>query len=99
MDMVGINGIGNVPELANTKPDSVRDRKKTDSSSVNKADGVQISSEAKQATEAARYAQLSQSQDDIRQKEVEEARQNIEQGTYKTVSTILQVAARVGKLV
>lgn len=96
--MVGINGIGNVPELANTKPDSVRDRKKTDSSLASRTDGVQISSEAQQATEVARIAQLSQTQDDIRQKAVDEARQNIEQGTYKTVSNILQVAARVGKL-
>ena len=95
--MVGINGIGNVPELANTKPDSVRDRKKTDSSSVGRTDGVEISSEAKQATEVARIAELSKAQDDIRQKEVEAARQAIEQGTYKTVSNILQVAARVGK--
>ncbi|MBI5091687.1 MAG: flagellar biosynthesis anti-sigma factor FlgM [Candidatus Hydrogenedentes bacterium] len=96
--MVGINGIGNVPELANTKPEPVRDRKKTDSATVSLADGVQISSEAQRATEVARLAQLSQAQNDIRQKEVEEARKNIEQGTYKTVNAILQVAARVGKL-
>jgi len=96
--MVGINGIGNVPELTNTKPDPVRDRKKSDTESVGRSDGVQISPEAKQATEVARIVQLSQAQDELRQKEIEEARQNIEQGTYKTVSNILQVAARVSKL-
>lgn len=95
--MVGINGIGGVPELANTKPESVRDRKSTNTSQTTPTDGVQISPEAQKATEASRLVELSKTQQDFRQKQVEQARQNIEQGTYKTVNTILQVAARVKK--
>lgn len=97
--MVGINGIGGVPELANTKPGQVRDPVAPVAGSEVRADGVEISNAAQQVQGMARLLQLTEAQKEIRQKEVERARENIEQGTYRVVSVILQVAARVGKLV
>jgi flagellar biosynthesis anti-sigma factor FlgM len=92
--MVGIQGIGNVPEPIGPKSGAGK-AKETEKSTVS-TDNVSISSEAAQAAEiiqAATAAGVSE----IRQERVEEARANIEQGTYKVQDVVRQVAARLTK--
>jgi anti-sigma28 factor (negative regulator of flagellin synthesis) len=93
--MAGIQGIvGLTPPVGNgpvgeQRPNR-RDEVRKDSG---QQDRVSISSEAKDAAEAARLAATAS--EEIRTKAVEEARRNIEQGTYKLQSMVQIVAARI----
>lgn len=90
-----IAGIGAQPELTPVRP--AKDRAKdTESQGLGSArDGVEISDEAKQASEVTRFLQLSKQQSEIRDKQVEEARKNIQQGTYKLQAALLGVSAKM----
>lgn len=92
--MAGIQGIaglqlpgGNTP--ASERPNR-RNEVRTDSGPL---DHVSISAEAKGAAEAARMAAAAA--EEVRAKAVEEARRNIEQGTYRLQSVVRLVAARI----
>jgi len=83
-----IGNINNIVEPKNTK--SVSKTKST-----GKADSIQISSEAKNAAEVARYAKIVQDAPDIRADKVREIKAKIEDGSYDkfTDDKVLQMVA------
>tara|TARA_R110001592_G_scaffold289311_2_gene558529 strand:- start:375 stop:692 length:318 start_codon:yes stop_codon:yes gene_type:complete len=102
--MVGIQGLGGVPEPKSGGPAKVRndrDQETRDVSSTTGSssaeDNVSISSEAQAAVEVARLVQASNTQSDIRADRVEAARQRIEQGSYKDPAVVSQVADKILK--
>lgn len=92
--MAGIQGIAGLQVPGGNTPVGERPGRRnevhTDSGQL---DRVSISSEAKGAAEAARLAAAAA--EEVRAKAVEEARRNIEQGTYRLQSVVRLVAARI----
>ena len=97
--MVGIQGIGGVPEPKPERQANVRNDKQSPPAKSEKAsDGVVISSEAQAAAVVAKSIQAAQSQPEVRADRVEEAKQAIERGDYKKPEVVATVADRVSKL-
>ncbi len=96
--MVGIQGIGGVPEPKPDRPTSTRDNKEAagDSTATSK-DGVAISSEAQAAAQIAQTIQVAASQPDIRADRVAEAKVAIERGDFKNPEVVGQVADKINK--
>jgi anti-sigma28 factor (negative regulator of flagellin synthesis) len=96
--MVGIHGIGGVPEPRPDRPAEVRDRKGRDETlSVKAEDDVMISSEAQAAASLARLIQEAKTTPDVRADKVAAAKESIERGDYKQADVVAQVAARISK--
>ena len=101
--MVGIQGLGGVPEPKSGGPAKVRNEREQDARDVSSTtassaeDNVNISSEAQAAVEVARLVQASSTQSDIRADRVEAARQRLEQGSYKDPAVVGQVADKILK--
>lgn len=103
--MVGIQGLGGVPEPKSEGPGRVRRDREADEAreasasgaSTPSQDGVSISEAAKQAAEVARVVQLSRGSSDIRADRVEAARERLERGDYKNPEVVAQVAERLLK--
>lgn len=102
--MVGIQGLGGIPEPKPERPGRVKsERDDAGVSGSNAAGGerqqddVVISSEARAAAEVARLVQLSKAENEIRLDRVEAARQRIEQGDYKRPEVVAKVAERLLK--
>ena len=93
--MVGIQGIGGTSGPVDAK--QVAGRAKAQAAAPPK-DGIEISSEAQQASLVARFRELSQS-DAIREDRVAQAKQNLEQGVYRVQEVVLQVANRLAEFV
>lgn len=96
--MIGIQGIGNVPELTGPKQTAGR-AKEAENAKVPSADDVLISPAAERAADADIILQQSGEMSDARQQRIEEARKNIEEGTYKVQDVVRQVAARLTQFV
>jgi negative regulator of flagellin synthesis FlgM len=73
-----IDKIGNINNIV--EPKNAKSVSKT--KSTGKADSIQISSEAKNAAEVARYAKIVQDAPDIRADKVREIKARIEDGSY-----------------
>jgi len=101
--MVGIQGLGGVPEPKSGGPAKARNerdgvvRDGSATSAASSGDDVSISSEARAAAEAGRLTALAKSQDDIRADRVEQAKQNIEKGLYKDPEVVAKVAEKLLK--
>ena len=97
--MVGIQGIGGVPEPKPERPANVRDSKQSPSAdgASSSSDGVVISSEAQAAAVVAKSIQATQGQDDIRTERVEAAKEAIERGDFKKPGIVEVVADRISK--
>lgn len=97
--MVGIQGIGGVPEPRPNRPASTGDHDSVSSTtSSTSQDGVVISSEAAAAARVAQAVQNSDVISEIRIDNVEAARQSIERGDFKNPDIVAQVAERISKL-
>lgn len=105
--MVGIQGLGGIPEPIPEKPSKIRSDKSTEirnaqpatGSVENKSDAVVISSEAQAAAEVVRIVQMSKAQEQIRPDKVEQARQSIERGDYRKPEVVQKIAERILKLI
>lgn len=98
--MVGIESMGIAPVRANNTEQAIGRPRQAASTTNTVVDGVEISAEAQQASQATRLAnQASAQQQAIRQARIEEARRKIEEGTYKVQSVVQFVAARLTKYV
>lgn len=104
--MVGIQGLGGIPEPKPERPAKVRNERETQaagglasatSGGSLKADDVQISSEAQAAAEVSRVLQLARGDDDVRLDRVEAARQSIERGDYRQRDVVFQTAEKLLK--
>lgn len=104
--MVGIQGLGGVPEpkpggpakARNDRGSAARDAYSAGSDAPAK-DDISISTEAKAAAEAGRLVQLSKNDDDVRLDRVEQAKQNIAEGKYKDPEVVSQVAEKLIKYI
>ncbi|HOF38537.1 MAG TPA: flagellar biosynthesis anti-sigma factor FlgM [Candidatus Hydrogenedentes bacterium] len=95
--MVGINGIGGIPEPLPDRPANVRDRKREVENASVREDGVQISSEAREAASSARLASLVRGGDEVRAEQVAAAKERIERGDFKLPEVVAEVARRLSK--
>jgi anti-sigma28 factor (negative regulator of flagellin synthesis) len=96
--MVGIKGVGGIPEPAPERPANVRDRKRDEAKiASSKEDGVRISPQAQEAADAARLRQVTESGSGIRADRVAAARESIERGDYKLPNVVAEVARRLSK--
>ncbi len=95
--MVGINGIGGIPEPLPDRPANVRDRKREVESASVREDGVQISPEAQEAASSARLAGLAREGEEIRADQVAAARERIERGDFRLPEVVAEVARRLSK--
>ena len=96
--MVGIQGIAGVPEPVGGN--RVQGRSKAPAPSTGpEPDGLQISPQAAKAAAAATQVASTDSQSEIRQERVTEARQRLEEGTHRLQEVILDVASRLSKFV
>jgi len=95
--MVGVKGVGGIPEPAPERPANVRERKREDVKSSATQDGVRISSEAQEASAVARLVQLAKQEAEIRPEKVASAKEAIERGDYKIPEVIAEVAKRLSR--
>lgn len=96
--MVGIQGIGGVPDPRSDRPAGVRDTKSNSSADETKSsDGVVISSEAQAAAVVANSIQSALGQEEIRADRVEAAKESIERGDFKKPEVVAEVAERISK--
>jgi len=95
--MVGVQGIGGIPEPQPDRSNTVRDRKRTDEPDAPKQDGVTISSEAQAAASVARILQQAGPEGDVRPEKIDEARQALERGDYRNRDVVAVVADRIGR--
>lgn len=96
--MVGIQGIGGVPEPKSDRPENARGQNApvAESGSTSQ-DDVLISNQAHAAARLAETINAAATQPDIRADRVEQAKQAIERGDYKNPEIVAQVAARIDK--
>lgn len=102
--MVGIQGLGGIPEPKSGGPAKVRSERESETRTLNSTtasssseDNVSISSEAQVAAEVARLVNASRTETDVRSDRVEAARARIEQGSYKDPEVVSQLADRLLK--
>ena len=96
--MVGIKGLGGIPEPKSERPAKVRDEKARDVGRAEQAkDDLLISSEAQAAASIAKTLQDIQATPGVRADRVAVARQHIEQGDYKRPEVVAKVAAKISK--
>ena len=102
--MVGIQGLGGIPEPKSGGPAKVRSERESETRTLNSTtasssseDNVSISSEAQVAAEVARLVNASRTETDVRSDRVEAARARIEQGSYKDPEVVSQLADRLFK--
>ncbi len=92
-----VAGVGNVTEAVPSRPLRSRDR----SPSVPTAqpqDALQISSLGQQAAEVVRITSKAIENSEIRDQQVEQAKQNVREGSHKVQEVVLRVASRVAQL-
>jgi hypothetical protein len=92
--MVGLNGIGSAPEPANTTQPGARGTREA-ARTVLERDGVKLSTEAKDMSEAVRLANTHPTSAEIRAEQIAQARHRLEQGAHRIQSFVRVVAARM----
>ena len=95
--MVGIKGVGGIPEPTPDRPANVRDRKREVNSAPARGDGVRISPEAQEAASSARLASIAREGDGIRADKVAAAKERIERGDFRLPEVVAEVARRLSK--
>lgn len=99
--MIGVEGIGGVPDPKSDRTSGVSGRRDANApadSEGRKGDGVVISSEAQAAARLTEILAATANQPDIRQERVDAARQAIERGDYRDPEIVSQVASRIERL-
>ena len=99
--MVGIQGLGGVPEPKPDRPSKVRNEGSAARGNAGTAagskDAVKISNEAQAAAEVTRLVTAAAAESDIRADRVEAAKAAIERGDYKNPDIVAKVAQKVSK--
>lgn len=97
--MVNIHGVGGVPEPTPDRPSGPRDKRRDSNvNSDSRRDGVDISSQGRQAADISRIKAIADQEPDIRLERVEQARQAIDNGDFKKESVIVEIAKRLENL-
>ena len=95
--MVGIQGVGGIPEPKPERPAKVREKETDVSQNSLVKDGVLISSEAQAAAKLARTLQSVLETQDGRAERVAAARERIDRGEYRHPEVVAKVAERISK--
>lgn len=102
--MVGINGLGGIPEPKSERPASSKNERTEAASNSAKAasaagsqDDVSISLEARAAAEVSRIVALTRSQDEIRAEKIQAARERLLAGSYRDPEVAAKVAEKLLK--
>ena len=95
--MVGIQGVGGIPEPKSDRPAKIREKEADVSQNSLVKDGVLISSEAQAAAKLAKTIQSVNIQQDVRTDRVAAARERIDRGEYKNPDVVAKVAERISK--
>ncbi|MBX3179202.1 MAG: flagellar biosynthesis anti-sigma factor FlgM [Candidatus Hydrogenedentes bacterium] len=91
--MVGITGIGGVNELHGVRPARTsRDLPVGDRPETTGTDALSISEAAKDAAEVARYVRESAKESEIREAQVEAAKQRLNEGRQRVEEVLNEVA-------
>jgi hypothetical protein len=94
--MIGFNGIGGLSDAANPSPSTGRARRFDERPVVTDTkDAVEFSSEAAEAAQVVRLASNGQTNDELRAARIEQARENLQNGTHKIQEVVEIVAARI----
>ena len=93
--MIGLYGVGGVPEPGVTRATGPRVRP-AETNAPRVTDGVAISAEAAAGSRLVSEASPAET---IRADRIERAKQNIEQGAYRVQDIVSQVAARIAPYV
>ena len=96
--MIGVQGVGGVQEPNGPKPASGRP-KQAEEPKAPVSDGASFSSAAESAAVAESIIQKSAETSETREAKVEQARRNLEEGTYKVQDVVRQVASRLTKFI
>ena len=99
--MVGVQGVGGVPEPQSDRSTGVRGRRDDDArarENVAQEDGVAISPEAQEAASVARYVQIAKDEPDVRADRVVEARAALERGEYKHPEVMATIAEKLSQV-
>jgi hypothetical protein len=97
--MVGVQGVGGIPDPVPERPANVRDRRRDDAArNEPKTDDLLISSEAQAAARITALLQAaSKQQDDIRSEKVEAGKEALERGDHKNPQIVAQTARRISR--
>lgn len=97
--MVGVQGVGGIPDPVPERPANVRDRRREDAAKhETKADDLLISSEAAAAARITALLQAaSKQEDDIRAEKVEAAKEALERGDHKNPQIVAETARRISR--
>ncbi len=97
--MVGIQGLGGVPEPKPERPAKVRDgeAKSAGKTSAPNSDNVVISSEAQAAAKIATAIKALNTVPDVRAERVAAAKERIDRGEYRNPDVVAKVAERISK--
>ena len=88
-----ISGVGGVSRPIDNR--STTSRRKEETESVRREDGVEISPEARRAAEVSRLVETAKSLPDVREDRVEQARDSIESGRHHDEEVVRQTAERL----
>ncbi len=96
--MVGIKGVGGVPEPAPSGPSNVRSRRREEEAkAAAQQDGVAISSAAQEAANVSRLTKMAKEMDTVRAERVRQAREQLDQESFKLPEVLAAVAKQLSK--
>ena len=96
--MVGIQGLGGIPEPISERPAKVREEKEKNlTQTTSSQDDVVISTEAQAAAQLTSTVKVASQTSDVRAEKVEAARERLARGEYKNPEVVAQVAQKISK--
>ena len=96
--MVGIQGLGGIPDPISERPAKVREEKEKDlTQTTSTQDDVVISTEAQAAAQLTSAIKVATQTSDVRTERVEAARERLARGEYKNPEVVAQVAQKISK--
>ena len=95
--MVGIHGVGGIPEPKTDRPAKVRERENNAVQTAPAKDDVVISCEAQAAAKLAGSIRQLNTVPDVRQERVTAAKEHLDRGDYRNPEVVAKVAERISK--
>lgn len=96
--MVGIQGLGGIPEPISERPAKVREEKEKNlTQKTSTQDDVVISTEAQAAAQLTSAVKAARQTSDVRTEKVDAARERLARGDYKNPDVVAQVAQKISK--
>ena len=98
--MVGIQGLGGIPEPKSERPAKVsEDKAKNVAPKSSAKDDVTISNEAQAAAQLAQTINTANQLPDVRMERVTEAKERLDRGEYKNPDVVAKVAEKISKYI